>query len=115
LGNHAACRQARNEEEAINYLTRGFDYELARNITYYYLDWVPEINRICVVFTDSIPIITEADFDFLDIKLTSPDQAQLTRTYGNCFAENDRYLYQIGLKKSEGRWIITSLTLTRIK
>lgn len=115
LENFAACKQATNIYEAVNYLEQGFDYELAKNITAYYLHWVPEINRICVIFTDSIPIITESDFDFLDIKLISADKVQLERTYDNCFAENDQYLYQIGLKKAESRWIITSLTLTKIK
>ncbi len=115
IENHAACVHAYSREEAVNYLAAGFNGELTQDISACYLQWVPEINRICVRFTESIPIITEADFDYLQVKIISANQAELKRTYNNCYEIDDQYLYQINLEKIQEHWLITGISLTKIK
>ncbi len=111
LNQYRVSLHANNPESAATYLTGGFNPSLATDIVGYYLQWLPEFNKIAVIPTDSIPIITEADKSFLKMQRISPDKVILERTYTDCYELGDKYLYRITAEQKDGHWIIVDLQL----
>jgi len=100
-----------NHESAVEYLAPGFALPLAQSIVDYYLLWVPELGKMAVIPTDSIPVITAEDKPYLNIHRISPDEVVLERIYTNCYEIGDRYLYRITAHQEKSRWIIVDLYL----
>lgn len=100
-----------NPESAVSYLTAGFSHSLSQSIADYYLHWVPQLGKMAVIPTDSIPVITAADLPYINVHRKSPDEVVLERIYTDCYELGDRYLYRITAHKEESRWIIVDLSL----
>ncbi len=96
-------------EAAYNYLSAGFSPPLAQAIADYYLQWVPQLGKMAVIPTDSIPVITAADQPYVKIKRISPTKVVLERIYTDCYAIGDRWLYRITAYQEQSRWIIVDL------
>jgi len=96
---------------ACAYLSGGFDTTLAQTITDYYLQWIPELNKMNVIPTDSIPVITDSDKPFVNMKRLTPDTVVLERIYNNCYEMEDQYLYRITAQKRGIRWIVIDIQL----
>jgi hypothetical protein len=96
-------------ESAFKYLSAGFSPPLAQAIVDYYLQWVPQLGKLSVIPTDSIPVITADDQPYIKIKRISPTKVILERIYSDCYAKGDRYLYRITAFQEESRWIIVDL------
>ena len=105
---------ANNPDAASAYLRGGFTPALAADIAGYYLQWLPDIEKMAVIPTDSIPIITEADKLYLSIEWISPDKILIYRTYNDCYEPGDRFLYRIIAQAQEDNWIIEDLQLDRL-
>ncbi len=105
------AKHAHNTDSASAYLAEGFDQALAQSIVDYYLRWLPELNRLAVVPTESIPIITSADIPYLNIQRISPDMVLIKRLYRNCYEQGDKYLYSITVVFKDGRWLVFDLQL----
>jgi len=108
------CRVSIHADDPISacaYLSEGFDPVLAQTITEYYLQWIPELDKMGVIPTDSIPVITDADKPFVNMKKITPDKVILERIYTNCYEMEDQYLYRITAQKKGIRWIVVDLEL----
>jgi hypothetical protein len=100
---------ADNPNLASAYLLEGFDPALAEAITDYYMRWIPELNKMIVLGTDSIPVITYTDKPYLNMRHISPDKVVLERIYTNYYEVGDQYLYLITAQKRGGRWIVLDM------
>lgn len=112
---YPTVNKADNIDDAIDYLSTGFQPELAAIITNYYLGWDEASERLVLIPTDSIPMITAADRDNTQITFIDEHHAILQRIYDNCYAEQNRYLYSIYVDKSEeSGWRISELSWEEI-
>lgn len=102
---------ADNPAATVEYLTPGFSPTLAQSLVDYYLQWVPELNKMAVIPTDSIPVITAEDKPYINVRRISPDEVELERIYTNCYEMGDRYFYRITAHQEGSRWIIVDLYL----
>ncbi len=102
-------------QNAVNYLCQGFQPDLAENIAHYYLAWDEDLQKMVVIPTDSIPLITEADRKDSTIVLINDHHAVVQRIYNKCYAENDSYTYIIHLQKEDSVWKISELSLEETK
>jgi hypothetical protein len=109
--NYLITNHAYNLESVSLYLAKGFDQNLAQNITDYYLQWLPELNKLSVVPTDYIPIISSADWPYINIQNISPDKVIIERVYTDCYEQGDKYLYRILAVLKGDHWIISDLQL----
>lgn len=100
-----------NPAAAVQYLAPGFSLSLAQSLVDYYLLWVPEVEKMAVIPTDSIPVITNEDKPYINIRRISPDDVVLERIYTNCYVLGDRYLYRITAHQEQSRWKIVDLYL----
>jgi len=100
-----------NTDAAVEYLAQGFSLPLAQALVDYYLLWLPELGKMAVIPTDSIPVITNGDKPYMNIRRISPDEVVLERIYTNCYEMGDRYFYGITAHKEKSRWIIVDLNL----
>jgi hypothetical protein len=98
-------------ESASAYLAKGFDQTLAQSMAGYYLKWLPELNKLAVIPTDSIPIISSVDRAYLNMQRISPDKVIIERVYTDCYEPGDKYLYSILAVFKGGHWIISNLQL----
>lgn len=103
-------RHATTYTQAKEYLSAGFSADMSDNIIKAYLLWKPTLNSYVVVPTDSIPIITEADEDYITINDIDPHNLKIERLYNNCYENNDQYLYTIMMNKKNEHWIINELS-----
>jgi hypothetical protein len=111
LNQYRISIHANSPDSATAFLSQGFDKFLASAITAYYLQWLPELSKMAVIPTDSIPVITEQDIPYLTMQQISPDMVVLERIYTNCYEIGDKYLYLITAQQKEGKWIIIDLQL----
>jgi len=102
---------ADNPAAAVEYLTPGFSLSLAQSFVNYYLLWIPELKKMAVIPTDSIPVITAEDKPNINIRHITPDEVVLERFYTDCYEMGDRYLYRITAHQEESHWIIVDLYL----
>jgi len=112
---YPVVNRADNLNDAIAYLSAGFEPELAATIANYYFGWDEELYKLVLIPTDSIPIITTSDRDKTKITFINDHRAVLQRIYENCYAEQDRYLYTIYVQKEAAGWKICDLSLEEIK
>jgi len=101
-------------DTAKDYLSAGFSPDLAQAISTCYLQWLPEINSIAIIPTDSIPVITNEDRNCINMRRISPEEIIMERIYSDCYSIGDRYLYSITARRSLSRWIICDLQLVSI-
>lgn len=64
---------------AVEYLSPGFSRSLAQSLVNYYLRWVPDLGKMAVIPTDSIPVITAEDKPYVNTRRISPDEVVLER------------------------------------
>lgn len=98
-------------QEAIDYLSAGFAPDLAASITNYYLAWDKELQRLVVIPTDSIPLITEKERGQCRMVFISPHHAVVQCLYSDCYVEGDSYIYTVHLQKVGIKWQISKLVL----
>jgi len=104
-------RHATSPDTAEAYLSTGFSPDLAQAISTCYLQWLPEIGKIAIIPTDSIPVITNKDRNCLNMQQISPEEITMERIYKDCYSLGDCYLYRITARRSISRWIICDLQL----
>jgi len=107
--------RADNLKAAIDYLSVGFQADLAENMANYYLGWDEELSKLVVIPTDSIPLLTMADRQETRIVFINDKYAVLQRIYQQCYAEQDSYIYTIHVRKEISGWKISELSLEEIK
>ncbi len=98
---------------AVAYLQQGFGLELAQAIADCYLQWLPEHNKMKIVPTDSMPVITATDKPYLEMQRLSPHELIIKRSYADCYEVGDRYIYIITMETHSKRWIVTNLELEK--
>lgn len=98
--------------EAESYLQKGFTCSLTNNILLTYTRWNQCFQRLQLIPSDGIPILTEADFNDLSFKTLDDGSIVFQRDYRDCYQSGDRYHFQVTGHKSSSGWLIQSFTLT---
>ena len=96
--------------EATAYLSPRFEEDLAFSIAAYYLQWQKDIDRVVLISTDSIPVVTPADIPRAKVFLFNDTKASVQCMFSNCYWPGDSYLYEISLRKSGSQWKIYALS-----
>ncbi|CFY00119.1 Uncharacterized, partial [Syntrophomonas zehnderi OL-4] len=108
---YPVVRKADTYQEAIDYLSEGFTTDLADTIVNFYFAWDEEMQKLVVIPTDSIPMITEKDRRQCTIVFISPYHAVVQSLYRDCYAQDDIYTYTVHLRKIGVKWQISELVL----
>lgn len=111
LNEYNVTEHAADINSAIEYLSQGFSPDLASNIAHQYLKWIPEIEQLSVIPTDSIPLIAENDRHYIKLEWLDEDHVILERSYMDCYEIGDHYIYYITCVNKGKRWIIVDLKL----
>lgn len=98
-------------DSAVDYLSQGFEPELAQNIAQYLLTYNPDIDRVVIIPSEFIPVITAADRPYLQITHLSSELVIAQRYYEDCYQLGDRYCYTIEAHKRSDHWKISDLHL----
>ncbi len=104
-------RHADNTEEAIEFLDRGFTPSLAKNIVESYMQYVPEMQKLMVIPSDGIPILTQADYNECVYCQTQFNRIVFQRSYSGCYSEHDSFLFIVNLSRFDSSWKIAKLEL----
>ncbi len=110
-GEYLVIDQFPDHESAAAYLTAGFEGDLARQLAAFLLTYSPDIERLVVVPTEFIPMITAVDLPCLQVRHISPETVVVSRCYDDCYQPGDRYCYTIKANLYGEHWIISDLQL----
>lgn len=114
LEQYRISTHGQNSDSVVAYLRTGFSVLLAQAIVGEYMQYLPKEDKMAIIPTDSIPVITSADKEHLTMQQISPNKVILKRSYTNCYAVGDHYLYCITAQKQASRWIIEDLKMESI-
>jgi len=107
-------RQAKNREEAINYLSQAFSNDLAIAIVDEYTWYIPELNCLAIKAGEGVPILTHEDIPYLNWKPIAKDCIVFSRNFSDCYSPGDIYCYQVEMRLYESKWKISGLSLIEL-
>ena len=113
-GEYLVMDQFPDHESAAAYLTAGFEADLARQLSVFLLTYSPDMERVVVIPTEFIPMITAADLPHLQVRHISPRAVVVSRCYNDCYLPGDKYCYTIKANLNGEHWKISDLQLAPI-
>ncbi len=113
-GEYLEIVQFPDHESAAAYLTAGFEADLARQLAAFLLMYYPDIERLVVISTEFIPMITAADLPCLQVRHISPETVVVSRCYDDCYQPGDQYCFTIKAHRYENHWKISDLQLAPV-
>ncbi|MDD4626464.1 MAG: hypothetical protein PHP87_05210 [Syntrophomonas sp.] len=108
---HLISLHANDKDEAINYLSPGFEPNLASDIVEAYTQWIPGIQKLVIVPCDGIPVLTQADYNKCSFYQPNHSSVIFRRSYSGCYSEQDSYLFMVHLSYVDESWKIEKLEL----
>ena len=102
---------ANNKDEAISFLSPGFEPQLASDIVEAYTQWIPGIEKLVIVPCDGIPVLTQADYNECSFYQANHSSIIFRRSYSGCYSEQDSYLFTVKLSYVDESWKIEKLEL----
>lgn len=97
---------ANMEELMIRMIKAGFTTALSARIIAAYLFWDPELQRIVLIPTDSIPMIFPQDREQIAYCMLTDDVIVFRRLFFNCYQLEDQYILYVTAIKTENGWVI---------
>ncbi|MDD3852046.1 MAG: hypothetical protein PHD40_00145 [Syntrophomonadaceae bacterium] len=113
-GNNVSLHGA-SIEEAYRYLCDGFTPSMAKAILICYSQWQPQYNRLIIIPTEGLPLITTGNNEDIFVKGFNHNEAVFSKYYYNCYAQDDCWQYEICLVSDCQGWKIDALSLNEIK
>lgn len=108
-------RNAADKEEAIDYLSAGFNPRLAADIVEAYTQCIPNTKKLAIIPCDGIPVLSQADYNECEYCQLNRDNIIFRRSYSCCYSEEDLYLFVIYLHYDiEEYWRIDKLEFVEI-
>ncbi len=104
-------RHGINRKTAIEYLSAGFETELATAIVDEYTWIMPELDCLAIKPGDGLPIINEEDLSHLTCSRINDSKIVFSREFTGCYSPHDRYIYQVEMRLYEDQWKISALSL----
>lgn len=108
LSRHGITREA-----AIEYLSLGFETELATAIIDEYTWIIPERGCLAIKPCDGLPILHEGDLPPLTCNRINDRNIVFSEEFTGCYSPNDRYVYRVEMKYHGNRWKISALSLDK--
>ena len=102
---------AKDKDEAINFLSFGFEPQLACDIVEAYTQWIPGIDKLVIVPCDGIPALTQADYNECSFYQPNYNSIIFRRSYSGCYSEQDSFLFTIHLSYVDKSWKIEKFEL----
>ena len=103
-----------SRKNAMDYLTAGFEADLAANIIEAYLLWVPEVQKLTVVPCDGIPTLNDNDMVMVTCSHPDKDTIIFERSYEDCYKQGDSYLFSVFLHRSSQGFRIEQISLEEV-
>lgn len=99
------------ENQAIEYLTKGFSYNLAYKIVSTYTVFDTSSSQLFILATEGIPIVTEQYIDLINYFFLDENNVILHIFFENPYGFNEDYSYFIFVKweDNDKRWIVNGL------
>lgn len=104
----------RTRAEAIEYLGKGFEKNLATAIVDEYTCFIPELNCLAIKPTDGLPVLNEDDIPYLGYQKFNNEHIVFSREFTNCYSPGDCYRYQIEMRLYQDHWKISAFRLEEI-
>lgn len=98
----------RTMAEAIDYLEKGFEENLARAIVDEYTCFVPELNGLAIKPTDGLPVLNQDDIPYLSYNRISDKHIVFSREFTDCYSPGDCYRYQVEMRLHQDHWKISA-------
>lgn len=108
-------RHGSSIEEAYLYLCEGFTPSMAEAILICYSQWQPQYNRLIIIPTEGLPLITSGSSNDLYIKQLNNNEAVFSKYFFNCYEPDDCWQYDVSLLSGAQGWRIAALDLFDIK
>jgi len=105
-------RHAANRSDAIRYLATGFEFNLAAAIVDEYTWAMPDLS-MAIRPCDGLPVINQEDIPNLTCKQINDNHVVFVRVLSGCYSPDDNYLYQVEMKKYDGLWKISGLSMDK--
>ncbi len=102
---------AKDRDEAINFLSPGFETQLASDIVEAYTQWIPGNEKLAIVPCDGIPVLTQADYNECSFYQPNHSSIIFRRSYSGCYSEQDSFLFTVHLSYADKSWKIEKLEL----
>ena len=104
-----------SKAEAYLYLCNGFTPSMAEAILLSYSQWQPQYNRLVIIPTEGLPLITTGSSNDVYIKYFNDNEAVFSKYYYNCYESDDCWQYDVSLISDTQGWRIAALSLYEIK
>jgi len=104
-------QHANDSDEAINFLSPGFEPQLASDIVEAYTQWIPGNEKLAIVPCDGIPVLTQADYNECSFYQPNYNSIIFRRSYSGCYSEQDSYIFTVHLSYVDESWKIEKLEL----
>lgn len=108
LSRHGITRAA-----AIEYLSHGFETELAAAIIDEYTWIIPERDCLAINPCDGLPVLHAEGLPPLTCNRINDRNIIFSVEFNDCYSPNDRYIYQVEMKYYGNRWKIAAFSLEK--
>lgn len=104
----------RTRVEAIDYLGKGFEKNLAIAIVDEYTCFIPELNCLAIKPADGLPVLNQDDIPYLVYKKINNKHIVFSREFTGCYSPGDSYCYQVEMQLYVDHWKISGFILEEI-
>jgi hypothetical protein len=104
----------RTRAEAIDYLRKGFEENLATAIVDEYTLFIPELDCLAIRPTDGLPLLNKDDIPYLGYNIIDNKHIIFSREFSGCYSLSDRYRYQVEMRRYQDYWKISALSLEEL-
>lgn len=104
----------RTRAEAIDYLRKGFEENLAVAIVDEYTCFIPDLNCLAIKPTDGLPVLNQDDIPNLDYQKLNNEHIVFSREFTGCYSPEDCYRYQVEMRLYQDHWKISAFRLEEI-
>lgn len=104
----------RTRTEAVDYLGKGFEGNLATAIVDEYTCFIPQLNCLAIKPTDGLPVLNQDDIPYLGYNKIDNKHVIFFREFTDCYAPGDRYRYQVEMQLYHDHWKISAFRLEEI-
>ena len=104
----------RTRTEAIDYLEKGFEENLATAIVNEYTYFIPELNCLAIKPADGLPVLNQGDIPYLNYNQINNKHIVFSREFTGCYYPEDCYRYQVEMQLYQDQWKISAFSLREV-
>lgn len=103
--------QAKTATQARSFLEKGFSPDLAEAICSSYTCWDSAQERLLLIPQEGLPTLQPGDKTLVTVQQISPGEIIFRRTYLDCYADHESYVYSVKATYQNSHWKIADLSM----